>query len=295
MPDERPTPMHATAARSAREARLALAAASPLKAGAHDRDGWYALFADGASVEDPVGTPPCRKGQRTAGLFGRDDELLAFYDAFIGGNEVRFEVHQDIVVGLSVARDVTIHTRLPPGFVSSVKAHVLYELAPDGDSLRIARLAAHWGASDNAKQAAAGGLRGSVAMVVSLARMLRYLGPAATRAYLRGTKTGVKRAGREAVAAFADAVTAGNAAALDGLVTNRATIALGDEGDRPVRGIASSAPGLALRVWDAVACGYTVSCRCEVTRDGRTHRGLGFFDFDRPTRTIARARLLYER
>ncbi len=278
-----------------RAERLAVAAASPAKAGAHDRDGWYALFADGASAEDPVGTPACRKGEKTAGLLGRSDALLAFYDTFIGPNDVRFEVHQDIVVGLSVARDVTIHTRLPPGFVSSVKAHLLYELAPEGGVLKIARLAAHWEASKNADQARAGGLRAGIAMGLSFARMLRHLGPAGTRAYVRGTRSGVRRAGREAVAAFAEALGKGDADALESLTAPRATIALGDEGDRPIRGITTAMPGLSIRVWEANASGYTVSCRCEVTRGGATYRGLGFFDFDRPTRTIARARLLYER
>ncbi|MBC7174592.1 MAG: nuclear transport factor 2 family protein, partial [Polyangiaceae bacterium] len=115
-----------------RDELLSVAAASPREAGARNRAAWYALFAEGASVEDPVGTPACRKGARTAGLLGNADELLAFFDAFIAGNDVRFEVHQDVVVGMTVARDVTIHTRVPPGFISSVRAHLLYELVESG-------------------------------------------------------------------------------------------------------------------------------------------------------------------
>jgi hypothetical protein len=295
MPDDRALRAQPETMKTERQKRLEVVAASPERAGAHDREGWFELFADGASVEDPVGTPPCRKGQRTAGLFRREDELLAFYDAFIARNEIRFEVHQDVVVGLSVARDVTIHTRMSPGFVSSVRAHLLYELAPERESFRIARLAAHWEASGSTRQAMAGGLRGPLAMGLSVARMVRHIGPTGTRAYVRGTKSGVRRGGREAVLAFAEVVSGRSRASLDSLVTPRATLALGDEGDRPCHGLASSVPDLALRVWDLSASGYTVSCRCEVVRGGDTYRGLGFFHFDRPTRTIARARLLYER
>ncbi len=288
-----------------RAERLAVAEASPRMVAAHDRDGWYALFARDALVEDPVGTPPCRKGRERRGTFGAKDELLTFYDTFIALNDIRFEVHEDFVVGLTVARDVTIHAPMPTGFTSSVPTHLLYELEVErcagatrptqegGGALRIARLAAHWEASANTKQAMAAGLRGTASMVYSIGCMLRHLGPAGTREYVRGTRTGVRRPGREAVQALVQAIEAKDRSALAALVTPRATIQIGAHGEVPLGTLLDAKPGLGLRVHDLAACGYTVSARCEVTLDGQVHRGLGFFDFDRPTRTIHRARLLF--
>jgi hypothetical protein len=277
-----------------RAERLAVAEASPRMVAAHDRDGWYALFARGAAVEDPVGTPPCRKGYMRRGLLSAEDELLGFYDAFIGSNDIRFDVHQDVVVGLTVARDVTIHARMPTGFTSSVPAYLLYELELEDGALRVGRLAAHWEVSANAKQTSAAGLRGTASMLYSMTWMLRHLGPAGTREYVRGTRTGVRRPGRQAAQALAKAIEAGDRGAIEGLVTARASVQVGDREDVPLRSLLDTFPGFVLRVKDLVAGGYTVSGRCEVTLEGRVHQGLAFFDFDRPTRTIHRARLLFE-
>jgi hypothetical protein len=277
-----------------RAERLAVAEASPRMVAAHDRDGWYALFADDAVVEDPVGTPPCGKGRVSRGALGSKDELLAFYQAFIAHNDIRFEVHQDIVVGLTVARDVTIYARMPTGFTSAVPAYLLYELVAADGALKITRLAAHWEASANSKQASSAGLRGTASMLYSLGCMLRYLGPAGTREYVRGTRTGVRRPGRQTVEALARAIEAGDRQALGALATTRASLQLGARDGLPLKDVLDVVPGLGLRVWDLAAGGYTVSGRCEVTLDGRTHRGLAFFDFDRPTRTIHRARILFD-
>lgn len=294
MPDDRFLAGGEGAPGTAREERLALVASSLAARGARDRSGWYALFAEGAYLEAPVGAPPFRKGRRTAGLLGRSDELLAFHDAFLEGSELRLEVHQDIVLARSVARDMTLHARISRGLPLRIEAYMLYELAVESGRPRIGGLAAHWDTARSANTALAAGLRGSVPVALTLARMLRHLGPLATRAYVRGTRSGVRSLGRGAVAAFAAALSTGDSNALETLATRRATIALGDGADRPARDLVAAELGL--RVWDMVASGYTVACRCQVStrQGGGARRGLGFFEFDRPTRAISRVRLLYE-
>src|SRR5207342_1398639 len=56
---------------------------------AADRDGWLALFADGAIVEDPIGVSPL--DPEGNGRHGKD-EIAAFYDSVVAANPVRFEI-----------------------------------------------------------------------------------------------------------------------------------------------------------------------------------------------------------
>ena len=71
---------------SDREAILRAAKASPELAGQHDKQGWLALYAEDAILEDPVGTPASHKGRRQGRL---GDELGRFYEAFIAASAIR--------------------------------------------------------------------------------------------------------------------------------------------------------------------------------------------------------------
>lgn len=81
---------------------------------AGDRDGWLALFADDAVVEDPIGPSPfdpAGEGHR-----GRD-AIAAFYDSVISPNQVSFVVERSHAAGDEVANVGTITTRMPDGTV----------------------------------------------------------------------------------------------------------------------------------------------------------------------------------
>ena len=106
-----------------REKLYELVKRSPELVDRHDREGWLGLFFSEAVVEDPVGAGLNRKGKDWRR--GRDG-LTRFYDIFIGPNDIKFTVNQDIVTDSEVVRDVLIRTRLPNGAVSEVAAYLIY-------------------------------------------------------------------------------------------------------------------------------------------------------------------------
>ncbi|EGD54978.1 hypothetical protein SCNU_10621 [Gordonia neofelifaecis NRRL B-59395] len=111
---------------------LATVEGSPAAVAAHDKEQWLSLFADGAVVNDPVGSSPHRG----------DEQLSRFYDTFIAPNTIVFhQEHDDVVSGSTVVRDVTLEIRMSDDVVLHVPTHLRYEMtSPD----RIAGLYAHW-------------------------------------------------------------------------------------------------------------------------------------------------------
>lgn len=106
---------------------------------AKDRDGWLALFADDASVEDPVGPSifdPEGKGHQ--GL----DGITAFYDNVISTSEkVGFDMRQVSECGDECAFAGTIHITLPGGKQGSVELINIYKVDDEG---KIASLRSFW-------------------------------------------------------------------------------------------------------------------------------------------------------
>lgn len=172
------------------EARRATVGASPALVAVHDRRGWLALFDDEGEVEDPVGSLPVRVRA------GDRSRLAAFWDTYIGPNEIRFEVHQDFVDGDDVLRDVTIHTTLSTGARLAVPSYVLYRLVPgpQGAGFRIRRLAAHWEILPMVAQVLRQGPRGWWTIVVMTGRIVRYQGLRGLVSYLRSMLAGFTRA-----------------------------------------------------------------------------------------------------
>lgn len=121
--------------RSARD--LARASVAAVEAG--DRDGWLALFADDAIVEDPIGPStfdPEGKGHRGA------TAIAAFYDNVIGTNEsIEFDIRQSFLCGDEIANVGTIRITVAPGLVVEVDGVYTYRRSPDG---KIAALRAYW-------------------------------------------------------------------------------------------------------------------------------------------------------
>ena len=107
---------------------------------AKDRDGWLALFAEDAVVQDPVGPSifdPEGQGQRGIAA------ITAFYDNVIStSDKVRFDMRQVSDCGEECAFAGTIHITLPGGQEGSVDLVNIYKVTPDGS--HIASLRSFW-------------------------------------------------------------------------------------------------------------------------------------------------------
>ncbi len=116
-----------------------LAAASMAAVVAHDREGWLALFADDAVVEDPIGPSafdPEGTGHRGA------EAIAAFYDNVIATNEsIRFDVAQSFECGDELANVGVIRISFAGGTTVEVDGVYTYRRSPDG---KIAALRAYW-------------------------------------------------------------------------------------------------------------------------------------------------------
>ncbi len=112
---------------------------SAVKAG--DREGWLALFADDAIVEDPVG--PCAWDPEGKGQRGKA-AIAAFYDMFKDFQEsFDFEIHHQEPRANEVAVFVTMYITMKDGTKSSTKAINIYKQGSDG---RIQSLRSFWNA-----------------------------------------------------------------------------------------------------------------------------------------------------
>lgn len=101
-----------------------------------DRDGWLALFADDAVVQDPVGVSPF--DQTGEGHRGKD-AIAAFWDDVIGLNPVRMDLRASHAGGDEVANVIRITTTLSDGTEVVGELVALYRVRPaDGliESLR---------------------------------------------------------------------------------------------------------------------------------------------------------------
>lgn len=265
-----------------REALLSIVTRSPERVAAQDRAGWLALFSGDAIVEDPVGAAP---NHRPA--------LGRFYDTFIAGNEITFEVIEDLTAGAEVVRDVVIHTRLSTGLRVEVPAHLIYEIVVDDGAPRIRRLRAIWDLRRRSAAALRAGPRGLWTLCAVSLQMLRIQGGAGVLGYSRGLMKGIFGRGRRAARGLAEAVGAGDLAGLEALFEASATIEL-PVGEAPLdlRGfLAKLGAGARLQVSQVTAAGWLTSLRFVV--EGGALAGAGgvaILEFTPATRKIARAR-----
>jgi steroid delta-isomerase len=106
---------------------------------AKDRDGWLALFADDAIVEDPVGPSfidPEGKGHR-----GKE-AIAAFYENVISQSEsIKFTIRQSIECGDEVVNIGEIKITLPGNQVGTVALANVYRVNSEG---KLASLRSFW-------------------------------------------------------------------------------------------------------------------------------------------------------
>ena len=97
---------------------------------AKDRDGWLALFAEDAVVEDPVGpsfVDPDGKGQH-----GKE-AITAFYDNVVAQCEsLKFTIRQTIECGDEVVNIGELRITLPGNQVGIVPLANIYKVNADG-------------------------------------------------------------------------------------------------------------------------------------------------------------------
>lgn len=278
-----------------REQVLALAKESPACVGRHDKSSWLALFGRSGMVEDPVGAAPHVRG---AGEAGEADPLERFYETFIAPNKIRMESHLDVVAGGEVARDVTIFTELSNGAPVNVAAYLLYEIAPEGDALRIQRLAAHWDLPRMSLQVMTGGLRGLVAMNLVTVRMLRCQGVGGVVNYMRGMFQGIFGRGVAAVGRLAEALNHRDAQGLGQLFVEHDAVVewpVAGGGGRQQLGpgalLEQLPKGARFAIERPLSAGWVTACRFTVSgADVQRQTGIAYFHFDQASERISRAR-----
>jgi steroid delta-isomerase len=106
---------------------------------ARDRDGWLALFADDAVVEDPVG--PSMFSPDGSGHRGKE-AITAFYDNVITTSEkIEFTIRDSYECGSEVANVGQIRITLPGGQVGIVPIVNIYKV---NDAGQLVALRSFW-------------------------------------------------------------------------------------------------------------------------------------------------------
>jgi ketosteroid isomerase-like protein len=106
---------------------------------ARDRDGWLALFADDAVVEDPVG--PSMLDPEGNGRRGKA-AITEFYDTVITTSEkIEFSIHDSYECGSEVANVGQIRITLPGNQIGIVPIVNIYKV---NDAGKLVSLRSFW-------------------------------------------------------------------------------------------------------------------------------------------------------
>lgn len=271
---------------------IALVNASPDLVGKHDREGWINLFSTNAIVQDPVGAGPNRKGKD---MRKGKDALGRFYDIFIGPNTIKFDVHQDIVVGNEMVREVSINTTLPNGAITIVHCFLIYRVVDEGGQAKIEELRAHWDFGNNAMSLMKNnGFKGMTGSTVQFYTMIKVQGMKRIIEYLGAMYKGILKKGIKSANAFAAAVNAKDEAAFTKLFDSGATIEFPVGGkaipvDDFLKGAGKDAK---LEFKNLRSGGWFTSGAVDVT-GGVSKHGAVFFEFSPKTKKIVSARFFW--
>jgi hypothetical protein len=258
----------------------------------HDREGWLNLFSASAIVEDPVGAGQNRKGKD---MRKGKDGLGRFYDIFIGPNTIEFTVHQDIVIGNEMVRDVSLRTTLPNRAVSVVGALLLYRVVDEGGQLKIENLRAHWDFTANATALLKkNGFKGIPAATVQFGTMIKVQGMKRVIEYCGAMYKGIRGKGIKAVNAFVAALNSKDETSFQHLFDTDGTI------EFPAGKKVSSldffklaAKDLKIDVSGLRSGGWYTSCIFAITGGGANSKGVAFFQFNPKTKKICSARFFW--
>ena len=272
---------------------IALVDRSPELVGKHDREGWLNLFSMNAIVQDPVGAGLNRKDKD---MRKGKDALGRFYDIFIGPNKIKFDVHQDIVVGDEMMREVSINTTLPNGAITIVHCFLIYKIVEENGQLKFESLRAHWDFGRNAMALMKNnGLKGITGSTVQFYTMIKVQGMKRIIEYMGAMYKGILKKGIKAANAFAAAVNARDEAAFAKLFDTVAVI------EFPVGGksIAASdflkgaGKDVKLEFKSLRSGGWFTSGAVDVTTGGSSKHGVVFFEFSPKTKKVISARFFW--
>ncbi len=264
---------------------IAFVERSPQAVATKNKIAWIGLFADGAVVEDPVGSAP--HTHRTAD--GLNGAVGRFYQTFIAQNNIRFEVEHDVVCQGTVCRDLTIHIGMSDKVRIAVPMHLLYELDEVDGALRIQRLAAHWELRPMLGQQMQFGIASVVAGTVAFFRMLKYLGPRGVAGFSRAMKN-VGEVGKSRVQQLAFAFNRNDRNGLSNLVSSDFRIVWGDAD--PVSLGAWRGGRDQLKLSKLLVAGRWITATAEVSGgDGVDRRGLLVVKFCDSSELIERCAL----
>lgn len=255
-----------------RDSILALVERSPQCVGAHDRDGWFALFSDDAWIEDPVGSPQAHK---------RTGVLARFWEAFIAPNRIRFEVAADHTFGSGTFRDAVIHTTTPSGLTVAVEAYLEYRIDTSDGGTKVERMRAFWSLRKMVWFVVTSGPRAWLAMTSLFVGMIRSLGLPWVLRYLASLW---RTTGARATRSLSDvtrAIEQRDAARLSALFASGATferrgaIVSAEE-------LCDAIPARGSMLVDApIVAGYHCAFRYRLTAEGAgEERGIGVLSFD---------------
>jgi hypothetical protein len=269
---------------------IALVNRSPELVDKHDRAGWLDLFSSNAIVQDPMGAGPNRKGKD---MRKGKDALGRFYDIFIGPNKIKFDVHQDIVIGDEMVREVSIHTTLPNGAITIVHCYLIYKIVEENGQLKIESLRAHW---DFAKNAMAlmknNGVKGMTGSTVQFGTMIKVQGMKRIIEYMGAMYKGILKRGIKAANAFATAVNARDEAAFTRLFDAGAVIEF-PVGGKPIAAgdfLKGAGKDIKLEFKGLRSGGWFTSCAFDAKGSGLDKHGVVFFEFSPKTKKIINAR-----
>ena len=268
---------------------IALVDRSPELVDKHDRAGWLDLFSSNAIVQDPVGAGPNRKGKD---MRKGKDALGRFYDIFIGPNKIKFDVHQDIVIGDEMVREVSIHTTLPNGAITIVHCYLIYKIIEENGQLKIEGLRAHWDFGKNAMALMKNnGFKGITGSTVQFGTMIKVQGMKRIIEYMGAMYKGILKKGIKSANAFAAAINAKDEAAFARLFDAGATIEF-PSGKKISAGdfLKGSGKDVKLEFKGLRSGGWFTSCAFDAKGGGSDKHGVVFFEFSPKTKKIINAR-----
>jgi hypothetical protein len=272
---------------------IALVNRSPELVDRHDRAGWLDLFSTNAVVEDPVGGGPNRKGKD---IRKGKDALSRFYDIFIGPNRIKLDVHQDIIAGDEIVREVSIHTTLPNGAITIVHSYLTYRIVEENGQLKIESLRAHWSLAKSAVgMIKNSGFKGIVGSTVQFGSMIKVQGMKRIMEYFAVMYKGILKKGIKSANAFTAAVAAKDERAFARLFETGATIHF-PVGGNPISAgdfLKTAGRDVKLELKGLRSCGWFTSCGFDAKGSGSDKHGLLFFEFSPKSKKIVSIRFFW--
>ena len=272
---------------------IALVNASPDLVGKHDRQGWLDLFSTNAIVQDPVGAGLNRKGKD---MRKGKDALGRFYDIFIGPNKIVFDVHQDVVVGDEMMREVSINTTLPNGAITIVHCFLIYKIVAENGQPKIESLRAHWDFGKNAISLMKNnGIKGMTGSTVQFYTMIKVQGLKRIIEYLGAMYKGILKKGIKSANAFAAAVNAKDEAAFAKLFDTGATIEfpVGSKAIPAGDFLKGAGKDVKLELKNLRSGGWFTSGAVDAKGGGLDKHGAVFFEFSPKSKKIISARFFW--